>query len=81
MSNVQVVADKFHVMSPINQELDIQRKREKKHTEDLIKTTKKLEEKAKYKQVLEGLQKSKYVLLKNKEDLSEEQARKLIQVK
>jgi len=81
MPNVQVVADRFHVMAQINQELDIQRKREKREAEDLIKTAKKLEEKAKHEQVLEGLKKSKYVLLKNKKDLSEEQVSKLIQVK
>ena len=38
-------------------------------------------EKAKYEQVLEGFKKSKYVLLKNEKDLSEEQESKLIQVK
>lgn len=81
MPNVQVVADRFHVMAQINQELDIQRKREKRQAEDLIKTAKKREEKAKHEQVLEGLKKSKYVLLKNKKDLSEEQVSKLIQVK
>lgn len=76
----QVVADRFHVMAQINKELDIQRKREKRKVEDLIKTAKSPEEKAKNGKILEGLKKSKYVLLKNKEDLSEEQKAKLIQV-
>lgn len=81
MPNVQVVADRFHVMAQINKELDIQRKREKRKVEDLIKSANTPEEKAKHEQVLEGLKKSKYVLLKNEKDLSEEQGSKLIQVK
>jgi transposase len=81
MPNVQVVADRFHVMAQINKELDSQRKREKRKIEDVIKTEKKSEEKTEEEQVLEGLKKSKYVLLKNEKDLSEEQKSKLIQVK
>ena len=49
--------------------------------EDLIKTAKSLGEKAEQTQVLEGWKKSKYVLLKNESDVSEEQKVKLIQVK
>jgi transposase len=81
MPNAQVVADRFHVIAQINKELDIQRKREKRKVEDLIKAANTPEEKAKYEQVLEGLKKSKYVLLKNEKDLSEEQGSKLAQVK
>ncbi|WP_242022207.1 ISL3 family transposase [Microcoleus sp. FACHB-831] len=81
MPNAQVVADRFHVMAQINKELDSQRKKEKRKVEDLIKTAKLPEEKAKNEQVLEGLKKSKYVLLKNEKDLSEEQENKLAQVK
>lgn len=47
----------------------------------LIKTAKSSEKKAKHEQVLAGLKKSKYVLLKNEADLSEQQKAKLIQVK
>ncbi|MHC5722490.1 MAG: transposase, partial [Nostoc sp.] len=36
MPNAQVVADRFHVMTQINKELDTQRKREKRNIEDLI---------------------------------------------
>jgi transposase len=68
-------------MAQINKELDSQRKREKRKIEDVIKTEKKSEEKTEQEQVLEGLKKSKYVLLKNEKDLSEEQKSKLIQVK
>ena len=81
MPKAQVVADRFHVMAQINKELDIQRKREKRKVEDLIKTAKSPEEKAENEKVLEGLKKSKYVLLKNEAALSEEQKAKLIQVK
>ncbi len=80
MPKAQVVADRFHVMAQINKELDIQRKREKTQVEDLIKTAKSPEEKTENEKVFEGLKKSKYVLLKNKEDLSEKQKAKLIQV-
>ncbi|BBD70428.1 transposase [Nostoc commune NIES-4072] len=40
MPNAQVVADRFHVMTQINKELDTQRKREKRNIEDLIKKEK-----------------------------------------
>jgi transposase len=81
MPNAQVVADRFHVMAQINKELDAQRKREKRQVEDLIKKAESSEEKADQEKVLEGLKKSKYVLLKNESDLNEEQKAKLLQVK
>ena len=81
MPNAQVVADRFHVMAQINKELDTQRKREKRQAEDVIKKAKSSEEKAVKEKVLEGLKKSKYVLLKNESDLNEEQKAKLVQVK
>ncbi len=65
MPNAQVVADRFHVMAQINKELDSQRKREKRQVEDLIKKAESLEKKADPEKLLEGLKKSKYVLLKN----------------
>lgn len=81
MPNAQVVADRFHVMAQINKELDAQRKREKRQVEDLIKKAESSEEKADQEKVLEGLKKSKYVLLKNESDINEEQKAKLMQVK
>jgi len=81
MPNAQVVADRFHVMAQINKELDAQRKREKRQVEDLIKKAESSEEKAGQEKVLEGLNKSKYVLLKNESDLNEEQKAKLVQLK
>jgi transposase len=81
MPNAQVVADRFHVMAQINKELDSQRKREKRQVEDLIKKAESLEKKADQEKLLEGLKKSKYVLLKNESELNEQQKAKLVQVK
>ncbi len=81
MPLAQVVADRFHIMVQINKELDLQRKKEKRKVEELIKNAKTLPEKTSHEKVLEGLNKSKYVLLKNESDLNTEQTKKLIQVK
>jgi transposase len=79
--NAQVVADRFHVMTQINKELDSERKREKRKIEDSIKKVKSQSDKNEYERVLNGLKKSKYALLKNESDLNEEQKMKLSQVK
>ncbi|RCJ42029.1 transposase [Nostoc minutum NIES-26] len=81
MPNAQVVADRFHVMTQINKELDTQRKKEKRNLEELIKKENLAAEKAKYELILSGLKNSKYSLLKNEDNLNEEQLNKLIQVK
>ncbi|BAY00784.1 transposase [Anabaena cylindrica PCC 7122] len=80
MPKAQVVADRFHVMAQIDKELDTQRKKEKRSVEELIKKANSAAEKLKYEQILWGLKNSKYPLLKNEENLSEEQLNKLIQV-
>ncbi|MGB6300657.1 MAG: ISL3 family transposase [Rivularia sp. (in: cyanobacteria)] len=79
--NAQVVADRFHIMTQINKELDSERKREKRKIEDSIKEAKLQSDKNEYETILNGLKKSKYALLKNKSDLNEEQEIKLAQVK
>ena len=81
MPKAQVVADRFHVMVQINKELDTARKREKRNVEELIKKANTSSKKVEHEKVLEGLKKIKYVLLKNEEDLNEEQKNKLIQIK
>lgn len=81
MPLAQVVADRFHIMVQINKELDAQRKKEKRTVEELIQKAKTSSEKAEQENVLEVLKKSKYVLLKNEEDLKEEQKNKLLQIK
>lgn len=79
--NVQVVADRFHVAVQVNKELDTQRKREKVQATNLEKNTRFSSKTAESKQLLEGLNKSKYPLLKNEQDLNEKQKIKLMQVK
>ncbi|GAL93422.1 mobile element protein [Microcystis aeruginosa NIES-44] len=64
MSSVELVADRFHVMKQINQELDEQRRAEKRAVEAQKNKKQKAEKEAK----LEVLKRSKYSLLKNEED-------------
>lgn len=66
LPNAQVVADRFHVMKQINQELDASRKQEKRAALK-IKNCQEREKK------LAGLTYSKYPLLKKKECLSEQE--------
>ena len=70
MPNATVVADRFHVMKQINEELDKQRKTEKKAVQ-------KEKSKKKKEKILSGLTKSKYALLKNECNLNEKQQEKL----
>jgi transposase len=72
MPNAQVVADRFHVMVQVNQELDSQIKQEKRQLENSLKTAKSQTKKESYAHVLERLKKSKYAILKNEKDLNEE---------
>ncbi len=64
MPNANVVADRFHVMKQINEELDLMRKKQKRAASE-IKNEVEREEK------IEGLKNSKYPLLKKKEKLNE----------
>jgi transposase len=72
MPNAQVVADRFYVMVQVNQELDSQRKQEKRQLENSLKTANSQTKKESYAHVLERLKKSKYALLKSEKDLNEE---------
>lgn len=74
MPNATVVADRFHVMKQINEELDQQRKTTKRAAQK--EKSKKNKEK-----ILSVLSKSKYALLKNECNLNEKQKEKLEQVK
>jgi transposase len=69
MLNVQVVADRFHVMVEVNKELNTQRKREIREVIDLTKTSTFSKKAAEYQEILEGINDSKYSLLKNEENL------------
>ena len=73
MPQAEVVADRFHVMKQVNDELDAARRKIKRETE-------KIKSKSKKEKILEGLKKSKYVLLKNEEDLNETEQEKLKQL-
>jgi len=81
MPNIQVVADRFHVMLQVNKELDGERKKEKRAAVKKLNQTKLPEEKIKQERILAGIKSSKYPLLKNEVNLSEEQESKLIEVK
>lgn len=74
MTQAVIVADRFHVMKQVNKELDSQRKKSKREAA-------KLENKLKQEQLISGLNKSKYALLKNVKDLTDEQVKKLKEVK
>lgn len=74
LPNAQVVADRFHVMKQINQELDASRKKEKRGAEAIKDKQIKLD-------TIEGITHSKYPLLKKKESLSDRDKEKLEDVK
>lgn len=67
-------------MTQINSELDTQIKIEKHHLEELIKSAKSGTKKAEYEKILVGLKHSKYLLLKNADNLNAEQLNQLVQV-
>jgi len=70
MPNAQIVADRFHVMKQINEELDTKRKQEKRAA-NKIKNRKIRQEN------LIGLTHGKYPLLKKKESLNHEEKAKI----
>ena len=70
----EVVADRFHVMKQVNEELDRARKKIKK----AAVASKNNSEKAR---ILSGIKKTKYVLLKNEESLTEIEKEQLKSVK
>ena len=73
MPQATIVADRFHVMKQVNDELDAARRKIKREAE-------RLKNKSKKEKILSGLTKSKYVLLKNQEDLKESEKEKLKEV-
>lgn len=73
MPQAEVVADRFHVMKQVTDELDSARRKIKRETE-------KIKSKSKKEKILSGLKKSKYVLLKNEKDLNEDEKAKLKKV-
>ena len=73
MPQAEIVADRFHVMKQVNDELDAARRKIKRETE-------KIKSKSQKSEILEGLKKSKYVLLKNEKDLNDTEQEKLKEV-
>ena len=73
MPQAEIVADRFHVMKQITDELDPARRKIKRETE-------KIKSKSQKDKILSGLKKSKYVLLKNEKDLNEDEKEKLKEV-
>ena len=74
MPQAEVVADRFHVMKQINEELDGARKKINKAAVALKNNSEK-------ERILSGIKKTKYVLLKNEEDLTEIEKYQLKSVK
>ena len=73
MPQATIVADRFHIIKQVNEELDAARRKIKRETQ-------KIKRKSKRDKILEGLKKTKYVLLKNQKDLNEAEQQKLKQV-
>jgi len=73
LPNAKVVADRFHVMKQVNEELDQRRRTDKKQAE-------KLKNKKERERKVEGLKHSKYPLLKKQENLDKEEKEKLKEV-
>ena len=74
MPNAEVVADRFHIMKLVNDEVDSQRK-------TLKRNLKKIKKKAERERLTQVITNSKYSRLKNENDLNEEQKEKLKQVR
>lgn len=73
MPQATIVADRFQVMKQVNDELDAARRRIKREAEQL-------KNKSKKEKILSGLKRSKYVLLKNEEDLEKTEKEKLKEI-
>lgn len=73
MPQATIVADRFQVMKQVNDELDAARRRIKREAEQL-------KNKSKKEKILSGSKRSKYVLLKNEEDLEKTEKEKLKEI-
>ena len=74
MPNAEVVADRFHVMNQVQEELDNSRKQAKKEVNNLAESKKKTAK-------LKVINHSKFVILGNSNNLNEVQKSKLEEVK
>lgn len=74
MPNAVIVADRFHVMKIVNQDLDMARK-------DLRKANEEQPNKVKKGRVEAALKQSRYVLLKSEDNLTQKQKVKLDEIR
>lgn len=74
MPNAEVVGDRFHVMKQVSEELDLERRKIKRESEQIKNAAEKANK-------LAALTHSKYALLKNEVDLNELQRNKLDEIK
>lgn len=74
MPQAEIVADRFHVMKQVNDELDRARRKVKREA-------KKIKNQSKREKLIKGVTNSKYVLLKNESELTEKEREKLEEVK
>lgn len=74
LPNAQVVADRFHVMKIVNQDLDMARK-------TVLKANEENTDESKKEQVKATLKQSKYALLKPEENLTDKQKAKLEEIR
>ena len=81
LPDVEVVADRFHVMKQINDELDSKRKDERRKATVEVKEARSKAKKKEKEEIEDAIKGSKYPLLKNEIDLLNEQKEKLKKVK
>lgn len=74
LPNAQVIADRFHVMKLVNQDLDAARKAIQKANQERVEGVEKA-------RIAAVLKRSKYALLKAEEDLTEKQRAKLEEIR
>ena len=79
--DAEIVADRFHVMKQVNEELDGKRKEERRKAKSEVKKAKGKSAKKKKQKIEDAIKGSKYPLLKNGVDLNDKQKEKLKEVK
>jgi transposase len=81
LPDAEVVADRFHVMKQVSDELDSKRKEERRKAKVEVKKAKSKSTKKQKEEVENVIKGSKYPLLKNADDLQDDQKEKLEEVK
>lgn len=81
LPDAEIVADRFHVMKQVNNELDSKRREERRKAKAEVKKAKSKSKKKKKEDIENVIKGSKYPLLKNEADLRDDQKEKLESVK